>query len=189
MATSPNICVGCGICCDGHLFDHVPLAEGEEGLCADLGLAVEPGESTARFAQPCACFASGSCTVYDRRPTTCRTFRCRLLRNVEKGRVTTQEAQAVIAKVRAFDWFGAIWPQLEPLAPGAVGRVAKRLAAALETITASADPADLRRQHGPALVRAAALDHLLNLHFRPAKPPAGAANPAKEADPNPSSTG
>lgn len=182
MTSSANICVGCGICCDGHLFDYALIKPEEQSLCAELDLEVRlQPESVDRFLHPCPRFADGCCTVYDRRPSTCRTFRCRLLQDHDAGRVTTQEAEAIIAQVHALDWHGTLRLVVEELVPGRSGGAANKLALALQAVAASPDPAALRRRHGTALVRAAALILLLRNHFRSEEPgdTAGPADGAK----------
>jgi Fe-S-cluster containining protein len=166
MASSANICVGCGLCCDGHLFGFVPIKPEEQDNCAALGLEVEQvPDAHLRFHQPCPRFGDGGCTVYDRRPSICRSFRCLLLKDHDAGRISTQEAEAVIAQVHAFDWHGTLGPQLEQIVPRPKGSVATHLATALQAVSASPDAADLRRRHGLLLVRAAALVNLLRNRF------------------------
>lgn len=68
-----ELCLSCGLCCDGSLFQLVKLQPGE----SDPRLRLVPEHEA--FAQPCSCFAAGACAIYEQRPAACRDFRCRLL--------------------------------------------------------------------------------------------------------------
>ncbi len=77
-----GLCRACGLCCDGTLFQHVPLSPGEEPQGgAGRGLLRVLPDGTG-FEQPCAALARDeagcSCRVYASRPRACRTFVCRL---------------------------------------------------------------------------------------------------------------
>jgi uncharacterized protein len=169
MTNSSDICVACGLCCDGQLFDHGRMHPGEQPLCASLGMGTEePADDFPRFLLPCPRHSKETgCTVYDRRPITCRNFRCRLLKKHDAQRVSDEEALAIIGNVKALDWHQTLRPALLELAPEANGTVGRHLALAQEAIAASPDPADLRRRFGLVLMRTAALSNLLNSHFYP----------------------
>ncbi|MXO70793.1 YkgJ family cysteine cluster protein [Alteraurantiacibacter buctensis] len=172
---STNICVACGICCDGHLFDHARMYPGEQPLCASLGMGTEErDDGEGRFLLPCPRHGAEGCTVYDRRPTTCRTFRCRLLKDHEAGAISGDEALAVIGKVHALDWHGTLRPLLLRLVPDQAGPVTRHLLAAQAAIAADPDPAAQRRTHAQALLRTTALVELLRQYFykRPEEDPA-----------------
>lgn len=174
MSDSDNICVGCGLCCDGHLFDHAIMQSGEEEHCTGLGMEVRfTPEGQPRFVLPCPRYGDGCCTVYDQRPRICGKFRCKLLKDHEAGRVTTQEAKAYIAQAHALDWHGTLRPVLDGLTDVQQGGAATRLAHALQNVANSPDAADLRRRHGAVLVRAAALVKLLRSRFHAAPPEGG----------------
>lgn len=126
----------------------------------------EPADDMARFLLPCPRHSKETgCTVYDIRPTTCRTFRCRLLQDHDAGRVAGDDALALIGQVHQLEWHLALRPALLELAPGTTGSVARHLALAQQAIEASPDPGALRRRYGMVLVRTAALSKLLNAHF------------------------
>lgn len=101
------LCANCGLCCDGSLFADVELAGADEadGLEA-MGLEIEDGDSDGKDAeflvQPCRALKGTRCSVYAHRPECCRTFECRLLRDAVEGRVSVEEALAVVADARAW---------------------------------------------------------------------------------------
>ena len=97
-----RLCGSCGLCCDGTIFDGVPI---DGSLLADarsraLPIAVRPGGPELR--QPCPHHgADGLCAVYAARPAECARFECALLRRLRAGDVTDDDALARVAEARA----------------------------------------------------------------------------------------
>ena len=89
-----SLCERCGLCCDGTLFQAVPIDETE---AARLGSRIERCAEGMR--QPCRALQGCSCLVYVERPQTCRTYRCRALQEVEAGGTTVDEALEFVANV------------------------------------------------------------------------------------------
>jgi uncharacterized protein len=94
------LCTRCGLCCDGSLFADVELAGHREAARLELlGLAVEDGDAPGGLlAQPCAALVGRRCGIYAHRPECCRTFECRLLLDVRRGRVSVESAGTHIAE-------------------------------------------------------------------------------------------
>lgn len=100
LSTDPrpeDLCLLCGLCCNGVIFVHVKLQPGDapERL-RSLGLPVSAPESPARrlrLNQPCAAFNDCRCQVYAERPGYCRQFECLLLASVKTG--ATEHTAAV----------------------------------------------------------------------------------------------
>ena len=90
-----DICLTCGLCCSGGLFDHVDLQPGEIDPIVALGAKLYPGEPP-RIAFPCALLCGKACTVYDNRPAMCRKYRCELLFRRENGGISDSEALGLI---------------------------------------------------------------------------------------------
>jgi Fe-S-cluster containining protein len=81
------------------LFADAELASRETAALEVLGLEIEdadPGEP-ALLLQPCAAFKGKRCSIYPHRPSCCRTFECRLLRQVENGAISIDGAKEKIA--------------------------------------------------------------------------------------------
>lgn len=93
-----SLCLACGLCCDGTLFDRVPLVEAELPQLASV-LQVAPGAHHAR--QPCPALDGMHCRVYEARPLTCRRFRCLLLEAHEADEVSLAGAVEIVASTRA----------------------------------------------------------------------------------------
>jgi hypothetical protein len=91
------ICVSCGFCCDGTLFDHATLQPGEKGglpqYMEDSYFKNEKGEY---FRLPCAYF-NEKCTIYDQKKAhVCSAFRCQLLKDFAKKKITQTNAKKLV---------------------------------------------------------------------------------------------
>jgi hypothetical protein len=92
-----QLCVGCGMCCDGTLYERASVAPGEEERMAATGLELFGEVGNRSFRQPCPHSDCGRCTIYETRFEICRTFECSLLRSVESGDLSLSEAKGKIA--------------------------------------------------------------------------------------------
>jgi hypothetical protein len=111
-----EICIRCGFCCDGTLFNYgaAGLTETAETL---INIGVSPltddHGSVRGFRQPCPHFAE-KCSIYSSpRPSVCGAFRCRLLRLVDKGKYTADQAQQIVADTRSLR--EVVLPELDRL--------------------------------------------------------------------------
>lgn len=98
MSDSPKdiseLCVSCGMCCDGTLFPYAFVRdEADRQIADDLGMITTEIKDRLFFKQPCPHF-SGCCTVYDKtRPHTCSAFFCPPIKKFKRGEQTFDEAQ------------------------------------------------------------------------------------------------
>lgn len=101
-AEEQEICVRCGFCCDGTLFLHAHLYEGERGhLPEKIEAAAFTDKGREYFRLPCGYF-SDRCTIYDRpRAEICGTYRCGVLRSFAAGEITREEAHDIVARAFA----------------------------------------------------------------------------------------
>lgn len=92
-----EICVGCGLCCDGTLFNHAPLQPGERGhLPTKIGEGYQKEGDRKIFRLPCAYF-SGKCTIYDQpRAHVCVAFRCQVVRKVATHTISQAQVMHTI---------------------------------------------------------------------------------------------
>ena len=92
-----EICVKCGMCCDGTLFDRAKIkGEEDEHLVGRLGLDVfSHADGKRYFRQPCPLF-TGCCSVYQTKPYVCNTFFCEPLKKVQKGEMSFEKAEKLI---------------------------------------------------------------------------------------------
>lgn len=105
MKPAEQLCIACGLCCDGTLFDLVKLERGDDAAklkALGLPISVSRGKTpVARFPQPCAAFcADRTCRVYAGRPWQCRTFECQLLKDAKAGRISFAAAAPLVKQAR-----------------------------------------------------------------------------------------
>ena len=88
-----QLCVRCGMCCDGTLFNRAIVDEGEEARMKASGLQIFDQDGQSFFRLGCSHLSCSRCTIYETRFNICRTFDCALLRRVKDGSVGVIEAQ------------------------------------------------------------------------------------------------
>lgn len=94
-----SICIRCGFCCDGTLFDRAHVKE-KEIVHPTLTHLVHEFEGDTYFKLPCPNFDT-KCTIYcDNKPKICSSFRCKILREVEKEMLNRKEADHIIDEVK-----------------------------------------------------------------------------------------
>ena len=98
--TDAAICVGCGLCCDGTLYDIGKLTEDEELSPRAADLHLRTVGDRRYFRQPCRFHNCGRCSIYEERWTVCRTFRCALLRRYQAGEIHLADARSLIEQAR-----------------------------------------------------------------------------------------
>lgn len=105
-----QLCLNCGLCCNGVLFKDVELQAGDSSAhLASLGFPIRirargaaNGKSPkAKFSQPCAALcADNCCRAYPDRPTRCREFECAVFKAVQTGDVELPAALRTIRSAR-----------------------------------------------------------------------------------------
>src|SRR5262245_49322308 len=98
-----ELCLQCGLCCDGTIFTDVPLNDGEEDYVESLGLEVlATGDGGSKWLLPCPKLVDGCCSLYTiGRPAMCGSYRCVLLKDYLAGTRRLDEALPVVHLVRA----------------------------------------------------------------------------------------
>ena len=96
-----NLCIECGLCCNGALFDYGPLADDEVEEMREAGLTILEDNKKFGFGLPCPQIDGAVCQVYDKRPQTCRAFRCEVLKSVEAGDLAYEEGLQHVEQGRA----------------------------------------------------------------------------------------
>lgn len=120
-AEEQEICLECGICCDGTLFSSAWLKADERGRLPqwmEENSFSQNGEEL--FLLPCGYF-SGRCTIYERKKAyVCSAFRCRVLKDLSEGRITRKAALVTVRDaVRTRDEISALWGMIT----GHTGRI------------------------------------------------------------------
>jgi len=124
-----ELCLSCGLCCNGVLHGYVALQVGEVELAERSGLRpYSKNDGEYRFRQPCPCHDGKKCTVYASRPNACRSYECKLLRAYVDESKTFESSAALIAQVKELissirrqideppDATRSIWQQVEDFA-------------------------------------------------------------------------
>ncbi|MFW6275291.1 MAG: YkgJ family cysteine cluster protein [bacterium] len=99
MGKSLNICLSCGICCDGTLLGFVQLESEERSRLRKLMDIEEVGDK-GFFFQPCSKLGCNGCTIYPDRPKKCGEFQCKMLKAFEKKELDFDSAISVINLVK-----------------------------------------------------------------------------------------
>ena len=105
MKSVEQLCLACGLCCDGTLFDNVRLGPGDDAKqLKSLGLPVSVSRSRTPltfFRQPCAALcADRTCRLYADRPGQCRTFECGVFKDAHAGRINFAAALRLVKQAR-----------------------------------------------------------------------------------------
>ena len=105
MNLGEQLCLACGLCCDGTLFDNVQLGSGDDAKkLKALGLPITVTRTripVAQFRQPCvALCADRTCRLYAARPGQCRTFECGVFKDAQAGRITFAAALRWVKQAR-----------------------------------------------------------------------------------------
>ncbi|MFM1941291.1 MAG: hypothetical protein RI897_273 [Verrucomicrobiota bacterium] len=110
-APEQDLCLNCGLCCNGVLFRDVELqAEDNPARLGELGLPLKirrtkptktaPATTIISTPQPCRGLFGTRCTLYAERPLRCQQFDCALLLEVRAGRTSTDQALRTIRTTR-----------------------------------------------------------------------------------------
>jgi Fe-S-cluster containining protein len=111
VSTLSNLCVACGLCCDGSLFRFVPAEPAELEVWAALGLPIVTRAGRPAMALPCRRLEKKCCTVYAQRPSGCRGFVCHLGRQLEEGTVAFPRALDLVKEAqRRIEVLRRVWP-------------------------------------------------------------------------------
>lgn len=105
VSPAEQLCLACGLCCDGTLFDNVRLEPGDQApKLKSLGLPVTLSrgrDPVARFPQPCAALcADRTCRVYASRPRQCRTYECMVYQQMQSGELAFPAALRRVKNAR-----------------------------------------------------------------------------------------
>jgi hypothetical protein len=99
-----ELCLQCGLCCDGTLFTEIKMDDDERAYVESLGLVpqVAPDGALTGPPQPCPAFRDGCCSLYEvGRPQTCGSYACGLLVSYTSGRVGLDDCLPVVHLVRS----------------------------------------------------------------------------------------
>ena len=98
--TPSDLCVACGMCCDGTMFTNVVANDAELVQMSFLGAETKVKEEKQFFLQPCPAHNNGSCSIYETRPRTCVGYKCALLRRVLNEEITPEQALIKVQRMK-----------------------------------------------------------------------------------------
>lgn len=119
LSLASELCLACGLCCEGTLYTKALIRPDEVEDSRAIGMATysEPnGEAGFRF--PCNYLDGACCTRYEQwRPSVCSGFLCEVQLKVKKGAMEPDEARAKVRKARMLrEGVAAILPEGETMA-------------------------------------------------------------------------
>jgi hypothetical protein len=162
-----EICVKCGLCCDGTLFSNATVIPGEKGTMPpymeENYLKVGEKES---FLLPCLYFDT-KCTIYDKkRPHVCSSFRCKLLVNFSDAKISQIKADEIIQNAKKIR--EGIFKEYWVLFPGSDKLSFKQMVTDLAQKSMQEDLDNgLKIQCQKLLAKCNSFDILLIRHFKP----------------------
>jgi Fe-S-cluster containining protein len=162
LSASSELCISCGLCCSGVIYDSVPLREDERARAEELDMhPYEDPPGQARFDLPCRHLSGTRCSVYNRRPGPCAAFRCELLKKFEAGQVSANEALGRIAEAKT------MLDQLYPLVVTSGGPITpKRWGSLLDAWRSKAAAGTATSAEAQVVLELARLNRFLDVHFR-----------------------
>jgi uncharacterized protein len=98
MIDSTNICLACGLCCDGTLIGFVQLSHEELPAIKKL-MDIEEASSDGVFIQPCSKYCNG-CTIYLDRPKQCARYDCELLKSLQRKELDYNSAVEIVDEAK-----------------------------------------------------------------------------------------
>jgi hypothetical protein len=173
-----SLCLSCGLCCNGTLFDTVPLAPYDDTASLHAaGITDELADGVRRFQQPCSCHDGEECRVYAYRPAACRNYACDLLKRVRAGTIDDAEARRIIDKVIRLDRsLVAAAREIEPGGDSTWKSRRTRLKQLTERLEQVTD-GETRQKIGGVMVQMVAEDRYIARNFGETIASGGAAQP------------
>jgi hypothetical protein len=160
ISKANQLCVACGMCCDATMFAKARIDETEKDKVASYGLTIVEVNGQFSFEQPCRYFCNNKCSIYLQRPAViCSSFKCELLKKLNKDDISLEAALEKVTMVRALQTaLGKVMPNAKhsPITSLDVSAMA-------ETIDQN-DPMQ-RKQHAIFLMLGTKFIGLLTDHF------------------------
>lgn len=98
-----DLCLQCGLCCNGTLFETISILPDERTPLEVLGTPVDITAigSIREMPLPCAALVGACCSIYGSRPSTCGRYKCGVLHDYEAG-ADINDCLTVIDRVRFY---------------------------------------------------------------------------------------
>ncbi|MFC2176411.1 hypothetical protein ACFLR1_05545 [Bacteroidota bacterium] len=162
-----EICKNCGFCCDGTLFRYATINEGE--VNENFEIIKNPSSGKRHFKQPCP-YHVGICTLsLDTRPHVCSSFKCKLLKKLDRGVVEVDTAFSQVEKTKTM--ISELTNELNQLNVTIEGSIHEKYSNFKEAQEKEVGELGFRKKHGVLSIKYVALKETLDKHFRPKKKP------------------
>jgi hypothetical protein len=163
-----DLCLSCGMCCNGTLFNYAPLNDGEHETVVRLEISSrsEVAKDKTSFSLPCSRLDGARCTCYgEGRPAICGDYACKLLVSLVDGTTPFAEAQKLVIRTREIS--DRVRKQLESEVENDGRQSIFQLTRALsKRMNAAPDPRTFRRERGELFLGLATLRMSLESHFQ-----------------------
>ena len=157
---SPELCISCGLCCNGAMFEEVWVESGEVKSAQAAGMDVFVKNERPFIALPCKSHQDGKCAIYPTRFYRCSAYQCMLLENYRSGKIGFDPASGQIQKtVRLYEMIR------EELGLKKTDPFWQSIRALWDTCPEGPGGAGFRRAHAGLLLNILALIRLLGRHF------------------------
>ncbi len=103
ISKGSELCMSCGLCCEGTLlFIRVALETEEAKSLSQLGQIPyqKKGNHDFLLCSPCPNFNDSKCSFYAQRPRICRGYRCKLLKGYLQGTISFGESIELVRKAK-----------------------------------------------------------------------------------------
>ena len=98
---SQRICISCGFCCDGTLFNNASLKANEKGnLPPEIEKLYLQKNGKEFFSLPCPYFRSKCSIYYKKKPYVCSAYRCKLLKEVADNKISYYDAINIVKNAK-----------------------------------------------------------------------------------------
>lgn len=91
-----SLCLSCGLCCDGTLFEVGAITPQEADRYADR---VNVSNDRRHLLLPCPSLEGCRCKTYLDRPGVCSEFKCLVLASLDEGLITNEAAHEAIEEI------------------------------------------------------------------------------------------
>ncbi|MCE7992562.1 MAG: YkgJ family cysteine cluster protein [Roseivirga sp.] len=157
--SSSDLCLKCGICCDGTAFGQAVL-ENKDLNTATQQISLLDKEGKRILKLPCQALSDCSCTIYANRPKVCATYECILLKQYINGKVTESIAHQTIHRVKSIR--EEIETQLKETGnENQKEDIHARMRDFERDLLTRMPPVEYRQLHGPLLLKYKVLQKLL----------------------------
>ena len=97
--THDELCMDCGLCCDGTLFKTFPVEQDKIYLFEGVNVNTDPTQQIVT--QKCQHLDSCNlCNIYNSRPKICKQFSCGITEEVNDNKITISDAKILIKQLK-----------------------------------------------------------------------------------------